>query len=73
MERSCWADLMGTLDRWHIADKVKINKSLKTIDFPNGSLILCMGVDNQEKIKSIPNINDIWIEECSECVYDDFF
>lgn len=73
MERSCWADLMGTLDRWKIASKVKINKSLKTIEFPNGSQILAMGIDNQEKIKSIPAINDIWIEECSECIYDDFF
>ena len=73
MERSCWADLMGTLDRWKITGKVKINKSLRTIDFPNGSQILAMGIDNQEKIKSIPAINDIWIEECSDCVYDDFF
>ena len=71
-ERSCWQDLLGTLDRWHITGKVKIQKTLKIIDFPNGSQILTMGIDNQEKIKSIPSINDIWLEEASEMAKDDY-
>lgn len=72
LERSCWADVIAALEFFCIKDEVKINKSLKTIDFPNGSQILMMGLDDEQKVKSIPNITDIIVEECSEISLDTF-
>jgi phage terminase large subunit len=72
LERSCWADVLAALDFFHVKSMVKINKSLKQIDFPNGSQMLFMGLDDEQKVKSIPNITDIIIEECSEINLDTF-
>ena len=38
----------------------------------NGSRFLLMGLDDFEKVKSIPDINDILIEEASEITFDDY-
>ena len=43
-----------------------------TITFPNESVMLFTGLDDSEKIKSIPNISDAIIEEASEISFDDF-
>ena len=72
LERSCWADVMSALDFFQIKDSVKINKSLKTINFPNGSQMLFMGLDDSQKVKSIPDITDIIVEECSEISLETF-
>lgn len=72
LERSCWQDVLSALEFFKIKGEVKINKSLKTIDFPNGSQMLFMGLDDDQKIKSIPNITDIIVEECSEINIDKF-
>lgn len=72
LERSCWADVIAALDFFQIRANVKINKSLKTIEFPNGSIMLFMGLDDDAKVKSIPNITDIIVEECSEINLDTF-
>lgn len=72
LRRSCWQDLMSALERFQIKDKVQISKTNFIIDFPNGSTILCVGLDNYEKVKSIPSITDIVVEEASEISYDDF-
>lgn len=72
LERSCWTDVMSALDFFKIKGLVKINKSLKTVDYPNGSQMLFMGLDDEQKVKSIPNITDIIIEECSEINLDTF-
>lgn len=72
LERSCWADVMSGLEFFQIKNMVKINKSLKTVVFPNGSQMLFMGLDDEQKVKSIPDITDIIIEECSEIGLDTF-
>lgn len=72
LERSCWADVLAALDFFQIKGEVSINKTLKSIEFPNGSLMLFMGLDDEQKVKSIPNITDIIIEECSEITLDTF-
>ena len=43
-----------------------------TITFPNKSVMMFSGLDDAEKIKSIPNITDVIIEECSEITLDKF-
>lgn len=47
-----------------------INKSTFTIELPNGSLFLFKGMD-EEKIKSIVGISDIWCEEATELEEED--
>ena len=52
--------------------KIKPNLSEMSISFPNGSKILTSGLDDVEKLKSIYEINSIWIEEATELSEDDF-
>lgn len=70
--RSCFEDVKRTINQFGIGKHCKINKSTMEITFPNGSCFLFMGLDNFENIKSIPDINDIIVEECSEITLDDF-
>lgn len=48
------------------------NKSELTITLSNGTQFLFFGIDDPEKIKSIPDITDIMIEEATELTLDDF-
>lgn len=72
LRRSCWVDLQNTLSQFKITSLVKINQTNMTVELPNGSSFLCMGIDDFEKVKSIPGITDIVIEEASEITFDDF-
>lgn len=64
--------LLNTLSSWQILDKCKVNKTDYTIVLPNGSTFLCMGLDDQEKLKSITDLTDAWLEEATEFSQDDF-
>lgn len=72
LQRSCWEDLTRTLKQFGIFELCKVNKTLMTVELPNGSFFLCTGLDNDEKIKSIPNLTDAIIEEASELSFDDY-
>ena len=69
---SCFALFKSTISDWNIYEECKINKTDLTIELPNGSSFLFKGLDDSEKIKSIANIDDIWVEECSEVEEFDF-
>lgn len=56
-------DILSAANRLH---QVQINKSELRIDFPSGGAILHAGLDDPEKIKSIAEIDDIWVEEATE-------
>lgn len=43
-----------------------INESDYRIKFPNGSLIMFTGLDNEEKLLSLANVSSIFIEEAWE-------
>lgn len=60
------------LKQWGIYRYCKINLSSYTITLPNDSVFLFKGLDDSEKIKSITDITDIWIEEATELSDDDF-
>ena len=72
LRRSCWVDLQNTIKQFKITGLCKINMTNMTIELPNGSSFLCMGIDDFEKVKSIPDITDCIIEEASEITFDDF-
>jgi phage terminase large subunit len=57
----------------YFSDKVaKVNETYMSITFVNGSEIICSGLDDTEKLKSIYEITDIWVEEASEITKADF-
>lgn len=66
LRNSVFALLLEILQKWKIADFVKINKSDMRITFPNKSEIILMGLDNEEKLLSIQNISVIFVEEVWE-------
>ena len=72
VKNSVFQLLIDTLIDWKIIDKCKINKTDFSIELPNGSLFLCTGLDDAEKIKSITGLTDAWLEEATEFVQDDF-
>lgn len=60
------------LKKWGIYAYCKVNLSTYTITLPNGSVFLFKGMDDSEKIKSIVDITDIWIEEATELSEDEY-
>jgi phage terminase large subunit len=72
MMDSIWQEFLSALARWQLIGLCTINKSNLTITFPNGSIALFKGMDDEEKIKSISGVDDIMIEEATEITVDDF-
>lgn len=72
VKNSVFQLILDTLDLFHIKDKCKINKTDFSIELPNGSIFLCSGLDDPEKIKSIAGLTDAWLEEATEFTQDDF-
>lgn len=70
LKDSCFALFKSTISAWGMFEECKINKTDLTIELPNGSVFLFKGLDDSERIKSIANISDIWVEEATEI--DDF-
>lgn len=66
LKDSCWQLVLDTLSQFKLFSICNINKSVMTIELPNGSILLFKGMDDSEKIKSITGITDIWAEEATE-------
>ena len=60
------------IKKFKLYDLCKVNLSTYTITLPNDSMFLFKGMDDNEKIKSITDITDIWCEEGTELTEDDF-
>ena len=69
---SCFALFKDILSQWKIYEQCKINKTDMTIELPNGSIFLFKGLSDRERVKSIANISDIWIEEATEIEQEDY-
>lgn len=73
LRQSCFAQIVDQLSRYHPDVKVSKNQSDMVIKIEDtGSEILFAGLDDTEKLKSIYNITDVWIEEASEVEESDF-
>jgi phage terminase large subunit len=64
--------VVDMLIKWQIYRFCRVNLSTYTITLPNGSIILFKGMDDSEKIKSITDITDIWVEESTEISEDEY-
>ena len=69
---SCWRLCIDLLKQWKLYDRVNIKSSEMYIEIPNGSVFIFKGLDDPEKIKSIVEPTDIWLEEATEFTEDDF-
>ena len=66
LRNSCFALFKEILAKWQIAQYVNVRETDMTITFPNGSQIVMIGLDTEEKLLSLNNISTIWIEEAYE-------
>ncbi|MTN46205.1 PBSX family phage terminase large subunit [Turicibacter sanguinis] len=64
---SIWDLTRQILRQFKLLDKCSVNKSERTITLPNGSMIIMLGLDDEQKLLSINGITDFFIEEIFEC------
>ncbi len=72
IKQSVFRLLVETVKQFYPDEKVKVNNTDYSIIFPCGSEIICAGLDDVEKLKSIYEITDVWIEEATEILKSDF-
>lgn len=60
------------MKKFNVYNDCIINLTTYTITLPNGSIILCKGLSDSERIKSIVGLTDLWIEEATEINLDEF-
>lgn len=66
LRNSCFALFKEVLSKWKLIPYVKIKETDMSIAFPNGSLIIMVGLDTEEKLLSLTNISTVWVEEAFE-------
>jgi phage terminase large subunit len=65
--------LKDVINEFDVYNEFDINKTDKTfLHKPTGNEIICKGLDEPEKIKSVQGITSMWIEEATELTFDDF-
>ena len=64
--------LMDIIHDYNLSSFFIINKTEMSITCGTGSSLITSGLDDVEKLKSIANINRIWVEESSEISETDF-
>jgi phage terminase large subunit len=73
---SIFPELRNVIDSWNLEQLFDINKTEKEITCKNGYKIICRGLDDSQKLKSIRTqkgvITDTWLEEATEMNEDDF-
>ena len=66
LRNSCFALFKEVLAKWQLTKYVKIRETDMSIIFPNGSQIIMVGLDTEEKLLSLTNISTVWVEEAYE-------
>ena len=66
LRNSCFALFKEVLAKWKLTPYVKVKETDMSITFPNGSQIIMVGLDTEEKLLSLTNISTVWIEEAYE-------
>ena len=70
--RSIWQEFLRRLIEYDLYGKVHIHETDMKITFPNGTFIVCSGLDDPQKIKSIVGITSCWLEETIEFTFYEF-
>lgn len=73
VEDSIFAELSAAIDNRGVSHEFKVNKTKHSFHhLPTGNQILCKGLDDVAKMKSIKGITGMWLEEATEFEEDDF-
>ncbi|PGP71465.1 PBSX family phage terminase large subunit [Bacillus cereus] len=72
IRESVYDDLITALYDFGVYDDVEVVASRFEINFPNGSKIICKGMDDPKKLKSITDLSRIWMEELTEFDREDY-
>jgi len=72
LRHSCFEGICAAISEFYPDSGVKIYQGEMRIVFPNGSDIIFKGLDDVEKLKSIYEVTDVWIEEATELTEADF-
>jgi len=70
--KSVWPLLRNYIYDWGLNHICHENRTEMSFTFEDGSEILCTGLDDPEKIKSIEGITGVWMEEATEMALSDF-
>jgi len=60
------------INDWGLDHLVKIYKQEMIVSWTGGSEIMCLGLDEPDKLKSIEGMTGAWLEEATEFTLDDF-
>jgi len=72
IKESVFAELRSAIEDTRCSHEFVVNKTDKSFThIPSGNQILCKGLDEPEKIKSIKGITGMWIEEATEFSLDE--
>lgn len=71
VKHSVFALIREYIHFWELPG-VTVNKTEMSFTWAGGSFVICSGLDDPEKIKSIENITSIWMEEATEFTLADF-
>lgn len=72
LKQSCFSLLKGIISNYDLNSYFIYTVNPLHIRCRNGSEFIFTGLDKTDKLKSIDNIDMIWIEECPEISYDAF-
>ncbi len=72
LRESCFRLICALISQYYPPGIARIYSGDMKIIFKNGSEIIFAGLDDVEKLKSIYEITDVWVEEATEITYDDF-
>ena len=66
LRNSCFALFKEILAKWKLTQFIKAKETDMSITFPNGSQIIMVGLDTEEKLLSLTDISTVWVEEAFE-------
>lgn len=66
LRNSCFALFKDIINKWQLGKYIKPKETDMSISFPNGSRIIMVGLDTEEKLLSLQNISTVWVEEAFE-------
>lgn len=67
VEESIFAEIIAAIDNRGATDEFKLNKTKHSfLHLPTGNQILCKGLDDVAKMKSVKGITSMWLEEATE-------
>ena len=67
ISKSIWDGIIKIIKGFGLWSMFKVNKVERTLEYKvNGNVIFMMGLDNEEKIKSLEGVTSIYVEEVTE-------